>query len=77
MLRLDYPDLDAAARAIIWRTMLSAAGLELNEGKVEELAESVVNGRQIRNLTRLAKILHPAGSVTLAQMRDVLRYGCA
>jgi hypothetical protein len=29
------------------------------------------------NLTRLAKILHPAGEVTLAQMRDVLRYGCA
>jgi hypothetical protein len=32
----------------------------------------VVNGRQIRNLTRLAKILHPDGQATLAQMRAVL-----
>ena len=37
----------------------------------------VLNGRQIRNLTRLARILHPDGTVTLDQMRHVLRYGCA
>ena len=77
MLRLDYPDLDAAARAVVWRTMLEAAGLELAEGSVEQLAQTNVNGRQIRNLTRLAKILHPGGRVTLEQMRAVLGYGCA
>jgi len=77
MLRLDYPDLDQAARAVIWRTMLTAAGLSLTEGAVLELAETVLNGRQIRNLTRLAKILHPGGVVTLDEMRGVLRYGCA
>jgi hypothetical protein len=44
---------------------------------VSELAEAVLNGRQIRNLTRLARILHPGGTVTLAHMRNVLRYGCA
>jgi hypothetical protein len=77
MLKLSYPDLDQAARANVWRTMLNAAGLTLTEGTVEELAEEATNGRQIRNLTRLAKILHPCGQVTLAQMRDVLRYGSA
>jgi hypothetical protein len=77
MLRLNYPDLDQAARGVIWRTMLQSAGLELAEGTVEELAEADINGRQIRNLTRLAKILHPGGRVTLEQMRGVLRYGCA
>ena len=77
MLRLDYPDLDAAGRAVVWRTMLEAAGLELAEGSVEQLAQTNVNGRQIRNLTRLAKILHPGGRVTLDQMRAVLGYGCA
>jgi hypothetical protein len=77
MLRLDYPDLDQAARAVIWRTMFTAAELTLGEGTMEQLAESTLNGRQIRNLTRLAKILHPAGTVTLEQMRNVLRYGCA
>jgi len=73
MLRLDYPDLDRAARTAIWRTMLQAAGLSLSTGSFEELAEAAINGRQIRNLTRLAKILHPAGQVTLEQLRAVLR----
>jgi hypothetical protein len=77
MLRLNYPDLDGPARAVIWRTMLQSAGLELAEGTVEELAAANINGRQIRNLTRLAKILYPGGRVTLEQMRGVLRYGCA
>ena len=66
-----------AARTVVWTTMLEAAGLALVEGSVSELAEAVLNGRQIRNLTRLAKILHPGGTVTLTQMRNVLRYGCA
>ena len=77
MLKLDYPDLDHAARTVIWRTMLASAGLALATGSVDELAEAVVNGRQIRNLTRLAKILYPGGQVTLGQMRAVLGYGCA
>ncbi len=77
MLRLNYPDLDRPARAVIWKTMLEAAGLTLVEGSVAELAEAEINGRQIRNLTRLARILYPAGQVTLEQMRGVLRYGCA
>ena len=57
--------------------MLQAAGLGLAEGTVEELAEAAINGRQVRNLTRRAKVLHPGGRVTLAQRRAVLRYGCA
>jgi hypothetical protein len=76
MLRLDYPDLDRPARANIWRTMFAAAGLTLLDGTLDELAEKEINGRQIRNLSRLAKILHPTGRVTLVEMRDVLRYGC-
>jgi hypothetical protein len=77
MLKLEYPDLDAAARAIIWQTMLTAAGMTLTEGTVAELAETELNGRQIRNLTRLARIVHPGGTITLEHMRGVLRYGCA
>lgn len=76
MLKLDYPDLDQAARAAIWRTMLESAGMTLVDGTIEQLAETEINGRQIRNLTRLARILHPTGLVTLEQMRNVLEYGC-
>lgn len=76
MLRLEYPDLDQQARAVIWKTMLASAGLTLTEGTVEELAAADINGRQIRNLTRLARILHPGGEATLTQMRGVLNYSC-
>jgi ATPase family associated with various cellular activities (AAA) len=77
MLKLMYPDLDNAARNVIWTTMFTAAGMTLTEGTFEGLAETVLNGRQIRNLTRLAKIMYPEGQVSLFQMRDVLKYGCA
>ncbi|MCI0641284.1 MAG: ATP-binding protein [Gemmataceae bacterium] len=77
MLKLRYPDLDWKSRAVLWRTMLQSAGLTLLEGTFDELAEPVLNGRQIRNLTRLAKILHPAGEVTLTDMRAVMQHGSA
>lgn len=76
MIKLHYPDLDHSARTVIWKTMFEVAELTLTEGSIEELAEEVINGRQIRNLTRLARILYPEGQVTLAQMRDVLRHNC-
>lgn len=77
MLRLDYPDLDLPTRAAIWRDMFASAGMRLDGDAYEELAHNAINGRQIRNLTRLAKILHADGSVTLEEMRAVLRYGSA
>ena len=77
MLRVDSPDLDQDSRAAIWETMFEAAGLSLTEGSLHSLAEATINGRQIRNLSRLARILYPDGGVTLDQMRSVLTYGCA
>ena len=77
MLKLQYPDLTRESRAVIWKTMFTSAGLTLSEGSFEELAESEMNGRQIRNMARLAKILHPSGAITLGQMLQVLKYGCA
>jgi hypothetical protein len=78
MLRLEYPDLDPATRADVWRTMFRAAGLRLaGPGDAfAALAEPAINGRQIRNLVRLARILHPDGTVTVPQMLDILEYGC-
>src|SRR5262249_704808 len=77
MLRLRYPDLDAAARTVIWRTMFVAAGMTLTGGAREELGQSDVNGREIRNRRGVAKILYADGRVTLEQMRGVLAYGSA
>jgi AAA+ superfamily predicted ATPase len=78
MLRLEYPDLDAATRANVWRTMFHAAGIRLTDpgDAFAALAEPEINGRQIRNLVRLARILHPDGSVSVRKMLDILEYGC-
>lgn len=62
---------------LIWEKMFCPAGLSLVDGTLSELAETDVNGRQIRNLSRLASMLHPKGKVTLEQMRGVLKYGSA
>ena len=75
MLRLDYPDLDHPAREEIWRNMFGVAGLNCDTDLFSELAKWDVNGRQIRNLTRLAKILHPGSRLSLEKMEEVIRYG--
>lgn len=75
MLRLQYPHLDAATRAKIWQSMFAVAGLELTGVTFEQIAELDLNGRQIRNLTRLAKILFPEGLVSRAGVNEVLRFG--
>jgi SpoVK/Ycf46/Vps4 family AAA+-type ATPase len=75
MLRLAYPDLGAGSRQEIWRSMLRAAEMQIEEETLVAIAEWNLNGRQIRNLTRLARILHPAGRVTLEDMQEVRRFG--
>ncbi len=75
MLHLEYPDLDAPSREAIWKTMFQEAGLELMGNDFTSLSEVELNGRQIRNLTRLARIIHPERTITLEQLREVLRFG--
>jgi mRNA interferase MazF len=73
---LEYPDLDQDSRERIWRTMLDAAGVRLPPEVFGELAKPELNGRQIRNLVRLARILHPGGVVTLEDMLAIIEFGC-
>src|SRR5262249_16006893 len=60
MLKLHYPDLDDAARAAIWRTMLEAAGVRLLEGKLEDMADTDNNGPQHPNPNPPAQSLYPS-----------------
>ena len=57
-LQLRYPDLTPETRREVWRTMLNVAGLGELEGDWKTLIERDLNGRQIRNLVRLAKVVH-------------------
>ena len=77
MLRLRYPDLDSETRMNVWETMFRMAGLELRGVSWTELGDRELNGRQIRNLTRLAKILYPEGVVDASGIQEILSFGLA
>jgi len=76
MLKLDYPHLDPTTRAKIWQSMFSVAKLTLEGISFDALAQLDLNGRQIRNLTRLAKILYPHSILTPEGIQEVLYFGC-
>ncbi len=75
MLRLEYPELDVLTRAKIWRSMFEIADLKLEGVTFEALGKIDLNGRQIRNLTRLAKIVFPEKTITPNGLREVIRFG--
>jgi len=74
-LKLDYPQLDADRRRKVWARMLKAA--ELGCDDLDGVPDIEVNGRQIRNLTRLLKVLYESeGKVTAEQIKDVTQFAC-
>ncbi|KAF9885015.1 hypothetical protein FE257_000838 [Aspergillus nanangensis] len=58
-LSLEYPYLAQASRRQIWKNLLktSLKHHELSETQVDELAQLDVNGRQIKNILRMAQLL--------------------
>merc|ERR1712054_363710 len=55
---LHYPSLDQAARAQVWQSMLTAAGVTNSAAfDVDALALDGANGRQIKNAVRFAQVM--------------------
>jgi len=54
-LNIKYPDLTDDVRKLIWNSKLESAGMYINS--MDELIKLELNGRQIRNMVRLAKII--------------------
>lgn len=75
MLRLEYPHLNAETRYAIWKTMFQTAMLTTEPELLRTVSGIDLNGRQIRNLTRLAKILFPGGEISRDGLNDVLLFG--
>ena len=72
---LEYPDLDLDTRLKIWNTMLEMAGMEHLTGDITELAQLELNGRQVRNIVRLAKVIYEAEgseSMSVDQIRSLV-----
>lgn len=74
MLKLEYPPLEPERRKLVWQTMFREARITF-EGDIDKLASIGLNGRQIRNLTRLTRILFPSGTVNDENLDRVMKYG--
>ncbi|KAK4445210.1 ATP-dependent zinc metalloprotease YME1 [Podospora aff. communis PSN243] len=68
-LRVGYEELDAEARGRVWRGFLGRVGLD-GEG-VERLAGMVMNGRQIKNVVKMAQ-LFAAEDGRQVKLEDIL-----
>lgn len=73
-LALTYPPLDAERRRKIWTSMLKKAGVKL-EGDLNGIPDQDLNGRQIRNLVRLIKVVH-GEIVTPLQIKEICEFSC-
>lgn len=76
-LKLHYPDLNVAARKVIWTTLLrkSQPPAQLNIEEIAELAEHDVNGREVKNVVKTSQLLAASKGESLAigHVRSVLR----
>jgi SpoVK/Ycf46/Vps4 family AAA+-type ATPase len=73
---LRYPLLDMGARRKVWETFLGLLGPEnhsVSSSDLEELAETKLNGREIKNLVKMAYVLSSQdGPVTMQHLRVVI-----
>lgn len=74
-MKLDYPELSRDSRLAVWTKMLQMAGMKVND--IDGIPDVKVNGRQIRNLVRLLKVIYPSGEVNSEQVKDICKYACS
>jgi len=70
-LQVKYPDLDLNARLEIWKSKFADASFSITDG-YDELVKLELNGRQIRNMVRLAKIIF-GNKASQNQMKDMIQ----
>lgn len=77
---IPYPDLDANARRVVWTTFMTQIG-ETGEGHgmverdFDKLAEYKCNGREIKNIVKIARMLadQDKRKLTMEHVSTVLR----
>lgn len=77
-LTINYPKLDPDSRLHIWRTFVNRGAGDrssIAEEGLIELAKADLNGRQIKNVVRTARLLalRDSGPLTLKHVETVLR----
>ncbi|RSL64478.1 hypothetical protein CEP54_004705 [Fusarium duplospermum] len=74
-LTIHYPNLDANSRLHIWKTFVKTETGGVSEAELEELAKEELNGRQIKNVVKTARLLASEEGIPLCSghMNTVLR----
>ncbi|ENH69969.1 hypothetical protein FOC1_g10009476 [Fusarium oxysporum f. sp. cubense race 1] len=76
-LTIHYPNLDYTSRLHIWRTFVNIVtdGNSLSEDELDELAGVELNGRQIKNVVKTARLLatHERTQLAMGHISTVLR----
>lgn len=67
-LTIDYPPLDTASRLHIWKTFVRMGSVEsrLSDTDLVHLSQIEINGRQIKNIIKTARLLSKQKNVPLA-----------
>jgi hypothetical protein len=67
-LTIHYPALDAVSRLHIWKTFVRMGNSEsrLSNSDLETLAKNEINGRQIKNIIKTARLLSKQHKIPLA-----------
>lgn len=66
-LALRYDELDVEAREQVWKNLLLSSGHDLDEFRTNQLAQNILNGREIKNAIRLAMALAAEDNAPLSQ----------
>lgn len=71
---LQYKALDAEARRNVWANFLRAATDRINEESLDLLAMEDMNGRQIKNVVKMARLLatNEQAALTIGHLQDVI-----
>jgi SpoVK/Ycf46/Vps4 family AAA+-type ATPase len=56
---IDYPNLDANSRRMIWKNFFSKSTkpIDIGDDELSQLAQISLNGRQIKNLVKQAQLI--------------------
>ncbi|KAG9505296.1 hypothetical protein J7337_002263 [Fusarium musae] len=76
-LTIHYPNLDYTSRLHIWKKFVNSSndGSSLSKGELDELAGVELNGRQIKNVVKTARLLatHEKTQLAMGHISTVLR----
>ncbi|KAL9570764.1 hypothetical protein ACKAV7_005101 [Fusarium commune] len=76
-LTIHYPNLDYTSRLHIWKTFVNIGtdGNSISEDELDELANVELNGRQIKNVVKTARLLatHERTQLAMGHISTVLR----